>query len=517
MALRRVDTDRAAMALRCPHCRDRFEVDLAESLDEVQCDACGKRFEVVASLSGDAPPAQQIGRFELIERIGAGGFGAVWRARDEQLDRDVAIKVPLNGRVEPSDLEEIVREARFAARLKHPHIVTIYEVGRDGDTPYIVSDLIDGRQLNHWAEDQTINFHDAARVCRQVALALEHAHQRDVVHRDLKPANIMIDGNGQPHLTDFGLAKQTSTDVTVTLDGYILGTIAYMSPEQARGEAGKCDRRSDVYSLGVVLFELLTGELPFRGNMSVLPHKVVHDEPPSLCRLNDHVPADLETICLKCLEKAPRQRYQTAARLADDLGNWLQGLPIAARPVGRLGRLWRWSRRHRIVAGFIAAMGATLLLMVASLLAMRPIWQARLAAEEESILRQSRAVLTDFEFDRQVAAAAAAAADDPSVVAELAQPYRAGVTDDAAIRQFLRRQSTSVTGGFAIEVVNWFVLDHTGRLRASSDPAGGMRVVGRLLTERDYFRGAKADSASVFRPYHSRNDGRYKVPVSVTI
>jgi tetratricopeptide (TPR) repeat protein len=371
-----------------------MDVAVDTQLTDLTCSTCGGHFSLVdqSKATRMAPSLTKLGRFELIERLGVGGYGSVWKARDKELDRTVAIKIPRQGGMAAEEQEKFFREARAAAQLRHPNIVSVHEVGRDGDSVYIVSDFVRGVTLGDWLTGQRLTNREAAELCARIAEALHHAHEQGIIHRDLKPANIIIDGDGQPHLMDFGLARREVGEVTVTMDGQVLGTPAYMSPEQAQGEAHTADRRSDVYSLGVILFQLVTGELPFRGNARMLMHQVIHDEPPSPRKLNSNVAKDLETITLKCLEKDPVRRYATAAELAKELERYLSGEPIQARPIGGVERSWRWVKRNPRVA-ILTASVIVLLVVVASLssigyaIAKRQQLAAQEAAEREASLR----------------------------------------------------------------------------------------------------------------------------------
>lgn len=310
---------------------------------------------------------RSFGDYELLEEIARGGMGIVYRARQKSLDRIVAVKMLLSG--SQADFDTIRRfrgEAVAAGSLKHPNIVGIHEVGRHEGNRFIVMDYVAGPNLAHAAR-KPLPPGRAAELLATISSAIHYAHQHRILHRDLKPSNIIIDENGQPHVTDFGLAKGIGTSLGEgasesppstsalhehrTADGQVLGSPAYMPPEQADGRLGGVGRWSDVYSLGAMLYHLLTGKPPFEGtSVAHTLHLVLHDDVIPPRRLNATVPLDLETICLKCLEKAPARRYQTAGEMADELHRFLVGETIQARPVGRTERIWRWSRRKPALA-----------------------------------------------------------------------------------------------------------------------------------------------------------------------
>jgi serine/threonine protein kinase len=313
------------------------------------------------------------GDYEVQKELGRGGMGVVYKARQVSLNRLVALKMIKAGALaDDAELRRFRNEAEAVALLDHAGIVPVYEVGEHDGQNYFSMKLVEGGNL----ADQLLTFkanpRTAATLLAETAEAVHHAHMRGILHRDLKPANILVDAEGHPHVTDFGLAKLIESDVELTASGAIMGTPSYMSPEQAAGRRGSITTATDVYGLGAILYSVLTGKAPFGGESLMDTLDAVRSRPPEPpTRLNDRVPHDLETICLKALEKDPRKRYASAQALADDLRNWLASRPIAARRVGSVERAWLWCKRRPAVAALAAAAVMAIVVGTAAVIAVQ--------------------------------------------------------------------------------------------------------------------------------------------------
>ncbi|MHC5020300.1 MAG: protein kinase domain-containing protein [Planctomycetota bacterium] len=303
-----------------------------------------------------------IGPYTITGELGRGGMGVVYRARDPQLGRDVALKVLPSSA--PQELRErFLREGRVAARLRHPNVVSILAAGEDDGVAWLAQDLIEGRPLDRILHEEVLAPAQAAELVEQIARAVGHAHAEGVIHRDIKPGNILVDRAGVPHLADFGLARDVEGSAKLSKSGQVYGTAHYMSPEQARGVVGGLDGRTDVWALGVVLYDCLANALPFEGDTALaVLSKVIGDEPRPLRSAVPDAPAALGVIITKCLEKDPGRRYATAEALADDLARWRGGDAILATPPTLAFRAARWARRNRralLLGGGLAVAGLT--------------------------------------------------------------------------------------------------------------------------------------------------------------
>ncbi|MEZ6120545.1 MAG: serine/threonine-protein kinase [Pirellulaceae bacterium] len=445
--------------VHCPVCREPVLVIANSANATTSCDSCANRLRIATELQPlgvkpDLVAASLIDRFQLKSCIGRGGFGTVWQAWDSQLQRDVAIKIPRDCAITPHTGNAFLNEARATAQLRHPNIVSVHDVGSFGETVYVVSDLVEGVPLGDWISRKTITFREIAKLMETISRAIHYSHESGIIHRDLKPGNVMIDASGEPHVMDFGLAKRDAVDVTVSLDGRILGTPAYMSPEQAQGKQPQTDRRADVYSMGVMLYELSTNELPFRGNISTIVHQVIHDPPPSPRKLNQTIPVDLETICLKCMEKSPSQRYDTALELADELARFQRNEPIHARPISAAAQFVRWCQRNPVVATLSCAVAG---LLVAGTIAgfVSAKTQANLVAEtsaaNQRLTDANQELALATERARQKSADANAAVNDFFTEVSESQELLAGSAGTQALRQRLLKRAEEYYSRFVTE------------------------------------------------------------------
>ncbi len=377
------------------------------TIDQVGASEGGDTEFVVENKPGKAPRPEVAG-YEILGVLGHGGMGVVYKARQVRLNRVVALKMVLAGaHASPQQLARFLTEAEAVAQLQHPNIVQIYEIGEHDGLPYFSLEFVDGGILTKKIAGKPQPAREAAETIELLALAMFAAHERGVIHRDLKPANILLTADGLPKITDFGLAKRLESDSSQTKSGTLMGTPSYMAPEQARGDIKEIGPLADVYALGVILYEMLTGRTPFIGT-SILDtiQQVQTQEPVPPSRLVPKVPADLETICLKCLQKEPHKRYPSAEALARDLHHFLAGEPIEARPVGSAERLWRWCKRNPRVAALTSAVLALLVTV---------------AVTSTVLLIQIAQEKAETELQRQAAVKAQGVAEDNEKIAKEAE------------------------------------------------------------------------------------------------
>lgn len=374
----------------CPNCALRAALNVThnDQADKAGSDPTGDPQPSAGLSSHEATEqrSQRFGDYELLEEIARGGMGIVYRARQISLDRIVAVKLlPFSSLTSAEFIQRFRAEASAAAALRHPSIVTVHEVGVHQGQHYLVMNFVNGPPLGRLVAEGPLPAQRAATYLKGIAKAVHYAHGQGILHRDLKPSNVLIDEDDQPQLTDFGLAKRLDGESSLTLTGQALGSPGYMPPEQALAEHSRVTRRSDVYGLGAMLYHLLTGRPPFHaGSLNQAIHQVVEKEPLAPTLLNPDLPLDLQTICLKCLEKEPERRYATAQEVADELGRFLKGEPIRARPLGVIGKTWRWGRRQPVLAGLSAALILTFAAGLTGVL-----WQWRRAAANERLARQN--------------------------------------------------------------------------------------------------------------------------------
>jgi eukaryotic-like serine/threonine-protein kinase len=372
-----------------PDCHISISVPDGFIGQKLKCRKCGTvQMTTVTSDSNQSPSkssydstVQSISRFQLRKKLGAGAFGTVHQAYDPQLDRIVALKLPNPGVLTtPNRVERFLREAKSAAGLRHPNIVPVFDAGKSGDRYYIASAFIDGKKLSDTIPETGDDFTRCAKQVRQLAEALAYAHREGVIHRDVKPDNILVDHHDQLHLTDFGLASRQDEESRLTNEGAILGTPSYMAPEIAAGQNGEAQASVDQYAAGVVLYEMMTGRVPYEGPPAIILHNVIHTPAEAPSKIRKGVPRDLETICLKAMAKQPADRYPSCQELADDLRRWIDGEPISARRLSPVEQFTRWAKRNKTVAGLSLAVAVALIAgaIVSSTFAI----QARLAATE---------------------------------------------------------------------------------------------------------------------------------------
>ncbi|HYT90865.1 MAG TPA: serine/threonine protein kinase, partial [Gemmataceae bacterium] len=540
----------------CLDAHPELAADLADCLQGLA--AMEELRTVLSTQPSPAFAPRSLGDFQLVREIGRGGMGVVYEANHTRLARRVALKMIRAGSLaDGQDLELFREEALAVACLQHPNIVQLYEVGEHEGQPYLVLEYIDGGSLDAKLAGTPLEPYQAARLVETLARAMHCAHEHGVIHRDLKPANVLLASGGRkppdasgdsteasgglrppladfaPKVTDFGLAKRLHADLGQTQSGTIKGTPSYMAPEQASGRTREVGPATDVYALGAILYETLTGRPPFRAATALetlLQVTSLEPVPPS--RLQPGVPRDLETICLKCLQKEARKRYASAQDLADELGRFLRYEPIQARPVGVRGRVWRWCRRNPGVAWMAAVAGV--LSIVVGLLAVLRLADAAASRAREASRRAE--LLGDNGYAaqgvansilihlRDLSSAVETTARKPNLRTLLEKEDGKGLQDffEKVHIHYDNPKEGLVGAGGEPPFKSWYVLSAHGILLAVT-PANP-KVVGMDFQGRDYFQGALRRARQtgraaihISRVFRSRNDDRYKFGIATVV
>jgi serine/threonine-protein kinase len=536
----------------CLAAHPELEQDLAECLEGVA--AMEGLRAAIQPPEAEAVPFQPrtVGDYELLREVGRGGMGVVYEARQLRLGRRVALKMIKAGDLAgPSERERFRAEAQAVACLQHPNIVQIYEVGELEGRPYLALEFVDGCGLDQLLAGTPLPAAQAAGLLETLARAVQYAHQQGVVHRDLKPANVLLAFSREPRasagsalarssrlnecvpkIADFGLAKRRDGVSAQTQSGAVMGTPPYMAPEQAAGRTKEVGPATDIYALGAILYEMLTGRPPFKAETpwDTLA-QVTSQEPVPPSRLQPKVPRDLETITLKCLQKEAKNRYASAADLAEDLRRFQAGEPIRARPVGAAERFWRWCRRHPALAGFVGTAAALLIAVTAAAVAVARDRAARLRDE---VLRSNRyaaqgVASTVLWHLHHLGTAALRTAEDPQLRRLLLRNDRRGLQHyfERLEARYADPARGHVQPGGGPSFESWHLLDRKGILVADSSLGRSKTnesVLGRSFRGRDYFRGALGRAgatgmASVYvsRVYRSMNDAHHKFAITVPV